>query len=103
MFLLSLYQESIFVMFGMVDYNYLVTQWHSLMDFINERNYINCINTADVYVYVCVFTSIPCDDFFCLDQLEYQRADQQCCVEDVYFIRQIPSSLFYIEAANLPN
>ena len=103
MFLLSLYEESIFVMFGMVDYNYFVTQWRSLMNFINERNYVNCINTADVYVHVCVFTSIQCDNFFCLDQLEYQRAYQQCGVEDVYFIRQIPSSLFYIEAANLPN
>ena len=99
MFLLSLYEESIFVMFGMVDYNYLVTQWRSLMNFINERNYVNRINTADVYVYVCVYVY----DFFCLDQLEYQRADQQCCVEDVYFIRQIPSSLSYIKATNLPN
>lgn len=99
MFLLSLCEESIFVMFGMVDYNYLVTQWRSLMNFINERNYVNRINTADVYVYVCVYVY----DFFCLDQLEYQRADQQCCVEDVYFIRQIPSSLSYIKATNLPN
>lgn len=99
MFLLSLCEESIFVMFGMVDYNYLVTQCRSLMNFINERNYVNCINTADVYVYVCVYVY----DFFCLDQLEYQRADQQCCVEDVYFIRQIPSSLSYIKATNLPN
>ena len=99
MFLLSLCEESIFVMFGMVDYNYLVTQWRSLMNFINERNYVNCINTADVYVYVCVYVY----DFFCLDQLEYQRADQQCCVEDVYFIHQIPSSLSYIKATNLPN
>ena len=69
------------------------------MNFINERNYVNRINTADVYVYVCVYVY----DFFCLDQLEYQRADQQCCVEDVYFIRQIPSSLSYIKATNLPN
>ena len=69
------------------------------MNFINERNYVNRINTADVYVYVCVYVY----DFFCLDQLEYQRADQQCCVEDVYFIRQISSSLSYIKATNLPN
>ena len=34
------------------------------------------------------------EGFICLDQLDYQgTADQRCCVEDVIFLCQVPSSL----------
>ena len=42
---------------------------------------------------VCVFTSIHREGFICLNQLEYQGTDQQCYVEDVDFLCQVPSSL----------
>ena len=54
-----------------------------------------------VYVCVYVFTSIHCEGFICLDQLEYQGTDQRCCVENVSFLCQVLSSLLQNEAPNL--
>ena len=42
-------------------------------------------------MFVC--TSIHPEGFICLVQLECQGADQRCCVEDVSFLYQVPSSL----------
>ena len=36
-----------------------------------------------VCVCVCVFMSIHLEDLSCMDQLDCQRTDQRCCVEDV--------------------
>ena len=36
-----------------------------------------------------------------LDQQDYQGTDQRCCVEDVYFLCQVPLSLLQNEALNL--
>ena len=44
-------------------------------------------------VCVCVFMSIHREGFICLDQLTCQGTDQRYCVEDVSFLRQVPSSL----------
>ena len=52
---------------------------------------------------VCVCMSIHHKGFICLDQLENQGTDQQCSVEEVYFICQVPSSLLKNEAPNLSN
>ena len=46
-----------------------------------------------VCVCVCVLTSIHREGFICLNQLGYQGTDQQCYVEDVNFLCQVPSSL----------
>ena len=58
-----------------------------------------------VYVSVCVCvcvcvclcvrasTSIHCEGFICLEQLECQGTDQWCCVEDVSFLHKVPSLL----------
>ena len=46
-----------------------------------------------VRVCVCVCVSIHREGFICRYQLEYQRIDQRCYVEDVYFLSQVPSSL----------
>ena len=54
-------------------------------------------------VCVCVSTSIHRVDFICLDQLEVQGIDQQCYVEDVFFLCQVPSSPLYNELPNLSN
>ena len=43
-------------------------------------------------VCVCVFTSIHLEDFICLG-LVVQGTDQRCCVEDVFFLYQVPSSI----------
>ena len=49
---------------------------------------------ACVCVCMCVCTSIYHEGFICLDQLDYQgTTDQRCCVEDVIFLCQVPSSL----------
>ena len=48
----------------------------------------NCFSTQLVIcvcMCVCVCTSIQRKGFICMDQLECQGTDQQCCVEDVYF------------------
>ena len=42
---------------------------------------------------LCVLTSIHREGFICREQLECLRADQGCCVEDVSFVCQVPSSL----------
>ena len=44
-----------------------------------------------VCVFVCVFTPIQRKGLICLG-LEFQRRDQRCCVEDVSFLCQVPSS-----------
>ena len=54
-------------------------------------------------MYVCVSASIHREVFTCLDQLDYQGTGQRCCVEDVFFLWQVPSSLLYSEAPNLSN
>ena len=43
---------------------------------------------ACVRVRVCII-SIHREGFICLEQLECQRTDQQCCVKDVSFLRQV--------------
>ena len=40
-------------------------------------------------VCVCVCVSIHREGFICLDQLEYQGTDQQCCVEDATFLKSL--------------
>ena len=56
---------------------------------------------ACVCVCVCVFTSIHCEGFIYLDQLGYQGTDQRCCVEDVGYHCQFPSSLLWNAEPNL--
>ena len=43
-------------------------------------------------VCVCVFTSTHLEGFICLG-LVVQGTDQRCCVEDVFFLYQVPSSI----------
>ena len=45
-----------------------------------------------VCVCVCVFMSIHSEGFIYLG-LEFQGTDQQCCLEDVPFLGQVPSLL----------
>ena len=56
-----------------------------------------CVCVVCVCVCVCarmfVCTSIHLEGFICLVQLECQGTDQRCCVEDVSFLYQVPSSL----------
>ena len=54
------------------------------------------------WVGACVNTSIHRKGFICLDQLDGQGKDQ-CYVEGVFFLCQVPSSLLYNEARNLSN
>ena len=53
-------------------------------------------------VCVCVFTSIHLEGFICLG-LEVQGTDQRCCVEDVIFLCQFPSSILQYESPSLSN
>ena len=55
-----------------------------------------------VCVCVCVFTSIHLEGFICLG-LEVQGTDQRCCVEDVIFLCQVPSSILQYEPPSLSN
>ena len=50
----------------------------------------------------CVFTSIHREGFICLG-LEFQGINQQCFVEDVSFLCQVPSLLLQYEAPSLSN
>ena len=56
--------------------------------------YLNFFKVGLLYVCVCVcvFASIHRESFICLG-LEFQGTDQRCCVEDVSFLCQVPSSL----------
>ena len=56
-----------------------------------------------VCVCVCVFMSIHHEGSMCLEQLECQGTDQQCCVEEVFFLRQVPSFILYNEVLRLSN
>ena len=51
---------------------------------------------------VCVFTSIHLEGFICLG-LEVQGTDQRCCVEDVIFLCQVPSTILQYESPSLSN
>ena len=51
---------------------------------------------------VCVFTSIHLEGFICLG-LDVQGTDQRCCVEDVIFLCQFPSSILQYESPSLSN
>ena len=51
---------------------------------------------------VCVFTSIHLEGFICLG-LVVQGTDQRCCVEDVFFLYQVPSSILQYESPSLSN
>ena len=53
---------------------------------------LKCVSVC-VCLCVCVFMSIYREGFICLDQLECQGTDQQCCVVDVSFLCQVSSSL----------
>ena len=55
-----------------------------------------------VCVCVCVFTSIHLESFICLG-LEVQGTDQRCCVEDVIFLCQVPSTILQYESPSLSN
>ena len=55
---------------------------------------LKCVSVCVcVCLCVCVFMSIYREGFICLDQLECQGTDQQCCVVDVSFLCQVSSSL----------
>ena len=55
-----------------------------------------------VCVCVCVFTSIHLEGFICLG-LVVQGTDQRCCVEDVFFLYQVPSSILQYESPSFSN
>ena len=60
----------------------------------DKKNLNEAIYTLYLGVYMCGFTSIHREaDEVCLDQLEYKETDQQCSVEDVSFLFQVPSLL----------
>ena len=59
-----------------------------------------CVSVC-VFMCVCVFTSIHCEGFICLDQLGYQETDQRRCVKDVGFLCRFPSSLLWNAEPNL--
>ena len=54
--------------------------------------YKKSVYSLSLCVCVCVFTSIHHEGFICLG-LEFQGTDQQCFVEDVSLLCQVPSSL----------
>ena len=63
--------------------------------FIWKFSVVTNRTNLSVNLFVTVFTLIHREGFICLEQLECQGTDQQCCVEDVSFVRQVLSSLLY--------
>ena len=75
------------------------------MSFMFKNNnfiFVGNSNISNVHLCVCVFTSIHLEGFICLG-LEVQGTDQRCCVEDVIFLCQVPSSILQFESPNLSN
>ena len=56
-----------------------------LLNKVDGMVYLEGYSHADLLC-VCVFTSIHREGFICLDQLGYQRTDQQCYAEDINFL-----------------
>ena len=66
--------------------------------FIKTTSVINFV----VCMSVCVFACIHLEGFICLG-LEAQGTDQRCCVEDVIFLCQVPSTILQYESPSLSN
>ena len=58
---------------------------------------IKCGGNKQYSVCVCVITSIHREGFICLG-LGVQGTDQRCCVEDLIFLYQVPSSILQYES-----
>ena len=66
------------------------------------RGFFASVGGVSGLVCVCVFTSIHLEGFICLG-LEVQGTDQRCCVEDVIFPCQVPSTILQYESPSLSN
>ena len=73
----------------------MVQQWKKCSEF----RILLCVVVVVVVVVVCVcvcacvFVYIHREGVIYLKQFKYQGTDQQCCIEEVSFLRQVPSSL----------
>ena len=78
----------------------------SMFDWFSENflkgNADKCHLIASSKVCVCVFTSIHLEGFIYLG-LVVQDTDQRCCVEDAFFLYQVPSSILQYESPSLSN
>ena len=87
---------------GSKENEYLKNNTQNAYTYQEGRNLLIFAVYVCVCVCVCVFTSIHLEGFICLG-LEVQGTHQRCCVEDVFFLCQVPSTILQYESPSLSN